>query len=82
MIIVYPPCDGFTISIDIFGALGCFMSCLTISSAIMLSLGVVLGNCVGNYVGGGLAGVVVDGFGEGVLSSSLSYSSPISWFLV
>ena len=38
----------------------------TISSARVLSLGVVVGNSVGNYVGAGLSSVVVDGFGAGV----------------
>ena len=53
------------------------MSCLTISSARTMSLGVVVGNSVGNDLGHGVANVVVDGFGAGVLSSSLSYSSMI-----
>ena len=42
------------------------MSFSTISSARELSLGVEVGNCLGDDVGGGVAGVVVDGFGTGV----------------
>ena len=42
------------------------MSFSTISSAIMLSLGVVLGNSVDDYVGDGVSGVVIDGFRSGV----------------
>ena len=34
----------------------------------MLSLGVEVGNSVGNELGDGEAGVVIDGFGEGVRS--------------
>ena len=56
------------------------MSCSTISPARTLSLGVVVGNSVDNYVGDGLAGVVVDGFGAGVLSSSILYYSMIVGF--
>ena len=66
MISVYLPCGGFTISIDIFGALGFFISCSTISSARALSLGLVVGNIEGGDVDYGVAGVVVDGFGSGV----------------
>ena len=48
------------------------MSYSTISPVKTLSLGVVVENSVGDDVGDGVAGVVVDGFGAGVLSSSLS----------
>ena len=41
----------------------------------MFSLGVVVGNSEVDDVGDGVVGVVVDGFGVGFLSSSLSYSS-------
>ena len=53
------------------------MSFLTISSAKALSLGVVVGNSVGDDVGDGVAGIMVDGFGAGVISSSVSYFSMI-----
>ena len=55
------------------------MSFFTISFARALSLGVVVGNSVGGDVGDGAFGVMVDGFGAGVRSSSLSYSSMIWW---
>ena len=42
------------------------MSCLNISSARTLSLGVVVGKSVDDDVGDGVVGVVVDGFGAGV----------------
>ena len=42
------------------------MSCSTISSAITLSLGVVVVNSVDNDVGDGVSGVVVYGFSAGV----------------
>ena len=42
------------------------MSSSTISSARVLSLGVVVGNSEGGDVDDGVAGVVVDGFGSGV----------------
>ena len=38
----------------------------TISSARVLSLGVVVGNSVGDYIGDGVSSVVVDGFDAGV----------------
>ena len=41
------------------------MSCLIMSSARALSLGVTLGNSVGDDLGDRVAGVVVDGFGAG-----------------
>ena len=53
------------------------MSFSTISSARLLLLGVVVGNSVGDDLGDGAAGVMVDGFGAGVRSSSLSYYSMI-----
>ena len=43
------------------------MSCSTISSAIVLSLGVLVGNIEGFDVDDGVVGVVIDGFGAGVL---------------
>ena len=43
-----------------------FMSCLTISSASTLSLGVVVGTSVVDGVGDGVADVVVVRFGAGV----------------
>ena len=42
------------------------MSCSTISSTILLSLGVVVGNSEGNDVGDGVSGVVVDSFSADV----------------
>ena len=42
-----------------------------------MSLGVVVGNSAGYDVGDGTVSVVVDGFGAGVISSLLSYSSMI-----
>ena len=53
------------------------MICLAISSAKTFSLVVVGGNYVVNDVIDGVVGLVVDGFGSGVISSSLSYSSII-----
>ena len=53
------------------------MSCSTVSSVIALFLGVEVGNIVGNDVGDGADSVVVDGFGAGVILSSLSYYSMI-----
>ena len=43
------------------------MSCSTIPSARALLLGVAVGNSAGYGVGDGLAGLVVDVFGAGVL---------------
>ena len=42
------------------------MSCSNISSALVLTLGVVVGNSVGGDLGDGVAGVVIYGFGAGV----------------
>ena len=53
------------------------MSCSTISSARALSLGLVLGNGEGDDIYDGVSGVVFDGIGAGVRSSSLQYSSMI-----
>ena len=54
------------------------MSCSTISSARAFSLGVLVGNSEGDDVDDRVAGVLVDWFGAGVLSSSLSHSSMIA----
>ena len=37
----------------------------------------VVGNIVGDDAGDGVAGIMVDGFGAGVISSSVSYFSMI-----
>ena len=63
---MYLPCDGFTISIEMVGALVWFYNFSNISSARTFSLGLVVGNSVGNDVGDGVAGVLVYGFGAGV----------------
>ena len=51
----------------------------TISSARAFSLGLVVGNHVDDDLGDAKSGVMVDGFGAGIISSSLSYSSMIVW---
>ena len=61
------PVMGLQSAYTQFVRLDGFMSFLTISSARSLSLGVVVGNSVVNDLGDGSVGVVVDGFGAGVI---------------